>query len=762
MSDRARAHLADPLRRNGYSLVLGSAVTSLLGMAFWVLAARLYSPSLVGVSGTLIAAMGFLSNASTLGLRNGFIRFLPTADGEAGRFIRNGYVLAAGMATIAAVVFILGQPLWADELNLLREGLWPVVNFVVATAAWTVFVLQDSALTGLRLAPWVPIENTAFAVAKLLLLIALVSLPTWGIFVAWSVPALVLLVPVNVLIVRRLRSRRDSGPPRGDGIVIGHVVRFAVGDHASAFLWLATTELIPLVVLAHSGADASAVYFLSFTIAYSLYLVTSNISSAFVVEAASHPDREEALLHTALVQAVRLVVPAAVAGAALAPWLLTVLGEEYRDNGVTLLRLLLLSAIPQLIVGLSLGRARLHRHIRLVIIVYAVTAASLFTGAVLFASDGLGQLGWLWLVTQTILAVVLGPTVLRPDLGRACVDGVVRRGGSLHLGFRQRRRAAAAIDLVPEVLRAAGEQEPVHTMLRSNSDVIVAAAHLGDRQVVVRLAASDVGDRAVQRHERMTRRLCDDPRLNTWRVVVPPVVVAGTVDGRRFVIETQLPGRAADEMGTMERAAVVAQGAEMMNELYRLTTRRSVLDQDRLRALIDEPLSALRSLRTLRRCSEELDRMQLWLHSELSGRTVELCCVHGDLWAGNLLAQTGSAGPSLAGIVDWENGQTDGLAEAEMAHLWLTEQSDEIGRALISAARHPRRWPETRTLDDGTDVVGAVDLPARAVLVLAWLTHAADGARRTSRPSPIWVRRNVKSVLAAALELTKDGQHVRS
>ena len=55
---RLITHLRTPLYRNGYALVLSSATTSVLGMAYWFLAARTYTPDVVGLNAAAIAAMG--------------------------------------------------------------------------------------------------------------------------------------------------------------------------------------------------------------------------------------------------------------------------------------------------------------------------------------------------------------------------------------------------------------------------------------------------------------------------------------------------------------------------------------------------------------------------------------------------------------------------------------------------------------------------------------------------------------------------------
>ena len=79
MSVAVAAHLRDPMRRSAYALILATGLTSGLGLVFWALAARWLPTATVGVGAALVSVMALLANLSTLGLRNGLIRFLPTA-----------------------------------------------------------------------------------------------------------------------------------------------------------------------------------------------------------------------------------------------------------------------------------------------------------------------------------------------------------------------------------------------------------------------------------------------------------------------------------------------------------------------------------------------------------------------------------------------------------------------------------------------------------------------------------------------------------
>src|SRR5207237_10402165 len=97
-----------------------------------------------------------------------------------------------------------------DALDVsLGFGAW----FVASTAVWSVFNLQDSALTGLRAAIWLPLENGVYGLVKLglLVLVAGTSLAD-GVFTSWTLPVLALLVPVNLLVFRRILPATSARP----------------------------------------------------------------------------------------------------------------------------------------------------------------------------------------------------------------------------------------------------------------------------------------------------------------------------------------------------------------------------------------------------------------------------------------------------------------------------------------------------------------------------------------------------------------------
>ena len=119
--------------------------------------------------------------------------------------------MAVGLAVLGAAAAMAWCHFLLDPSDPLYVSLPFACWFVVSTAAWSVFSLQDSALTGLRASVWIPLENAVYGVVKLglLVVVAQTSLSD-GVFTSWTLPVLALLVPVNLLLFRRLVPRHAA------------------------------------------------------------------------------------------------------------------------------------------------------------------------------------------------------------------------------------------------------------------------------------------------------------------------------------------------------------------------------------------------------------------------------------------------------------------------------------------------------------------------------------------------------------------------
>jgi len=408
---RLRGHLDDRLYRTGYYLIIGTGITSLLGVAFWALAARSYTAHEVGQNAAAISAMSLVSGVCSLGLSAVLVRYLPIAGTALRRLVVGSYALTAGLSLVAAAAVAATSNLWSPTLDFLQEPDW-LIGFTLATAATTIFTLQDSVLTGLQTARWIPLENSLYALTKLVLLIALAALlPTAGPFVAWNAPLLPAILVINWLIFRRLiPADRSVG-----ALDRRQVFRMAAGNYGGNVFALVGNMYLPILVANQAGAAEAAYFFIPWMICISLQLVALNVTTSLTVEAALDMPKLRRLCRQALTHSMRLVAPLAALTALVAPLALLIFGQAYADSGTNLLRLLAVGAIPNVVVALGIGVARIEHRGGFVVLVQGIQFAILLgLSALLIPDIGVVAVGWVWTGAQFLLAAVMLATILRP------------------------------------------------------------------------------------------------------------------------------------------------------------------------------------------------------------------------------------------------------------------------------------------------------------------------------------------------------------
>jgi O-antigen/teichoic acid export membrane protein len=416
---RLIAHMRVPLYRNAYALMFSSITTSSLGMVYWLLAARYYTAEVVGLNSAALGALMFLTGVSGLYLDGALIRFIPRAGWATGRLVGYAYLIGVIVAAFVSLIFLLGLGIWVPALAFLSTSPWWMLGFMLATMASCIFTLEDGALTGLRQTMWVPVENTTHAVAKLvLLIICAAALPRYGIFISWIIPIVILILPVNFLIFRRLIPQyKQATEDLTTSVVPSQILKYVAGNYLASLFNITATRLLPVMVIQQAGSGASAYFYLPWVITSTLQLVTLNMSQSLIVEGAIDGTTLGVYGRQALVHMARLLVPAVAILLIGAPYILHVFGNSYAAEGTTLLRLLGLAVIPNIVCILYIGFACVQQHIgRVALVQGSLAALVLGLSSVLLGRYGINGVGLAWLASQSIVAVILLLTQLRAVL----------------------------------------------------------------------------------------------------------------------------------------------------------------------------------------------------------------------------------------------------------------------------------------------------------------------------------------------------------
>jgi O-antigen/teichoic acid export membrane protein len=338
------------LFRNAYALMLNTGISAVLGLGYWLIAARYYSDAAVGQGSAAIAAMKLLAGLTAVTLTGALARFIPVAGRMTGRLIFRTYAGSSVVVALAAGVFLLTLNVWGPSYRFLH-GTVNGLGFIVAIVAWNLLTLQDGVLTGLRSALWVPVGNTVFSAVKLALLVALAAaIPTAGVFVSWVAAIATSVVPLGWLVFRRLvprhvKATEDHARPPS----LKEIGRFLAGDYTGSLFSLAVVYLVPVIVASQVSAADNAYFYITTTIGGTTNLLAINMGASLTVEGSHDPARLAANTRAALKRMARIMLPVCGLLFVGAPVILHVFGEGYAHAATPLLRWFAVGALLRVV-----------------------------------------------------------------------------------------------------------------------------------------------------------------------------------------------------------------------------------------------------------------------------------------------------------------------------------------------------------------------------------------------------------------------------
>ena len=313
---------------------------SALGFAFWVIAANIFPKSQVGIATVVITAAGFVTSLGLLGLDQGIVRFLASAD-DSSEQLDSSLTLALFATFIVGVIYIILAPTLSPHLAFLRHNLIDSSIFILLTATLVTNSIVQATFISKRRTGNVLLGNSVYSIAKIVLLPLMVGLGSFGIVsVGWFGMLMSLAVTTIILhrnfawtprprvVLRALRTTRSYSSTMYGASIENGLVQAA----------------IPLVVLNRLGAARAADYYIVLSVFAVLGMIASATGQSLLAEGAHsletlHANVKKAGVHITLTLA-PLVIFFLVGGR----YVLEVFGRSYADQGTQFLRILALSA----------------------------------------------------------------------------------------------------------------------------------------------------------------------------------------------------------------------------------------------------------------------------------------------------------------------------------------------------------------------------------------------------------------------------------
>lgn len=409
--EKLRKHLQTPLYENAYYLIAGSVAAAFLGFVFWMIVARFYSPSEVGLACALISVMGMLTSFSTLGLHIGLIRFLPEERDKRGMI--NSCLTMPGICAVAlAVVFISGLGFWTPKLLFLRENFFYLLCFIIFTVASSIFLVQKNVFVALRSTKFNLVQRVVWNGLKIAFPIALVSLGAFGIFSSCGITLCVTVI-IGTLLIRKVQSGYYPLPVIKKHM-INDMMHFSFGNYIIEFIGTASIYILPLMVLGILGAETTAYFYIAFTISSMMFMISGAVGMSLFAEGSYEFEK----LRTNVIRSMNfmfiLLLPLLAIILLFGDKILLLFGKAYSENAFTLLRILALSSIPLVVNELYVGIKRVQKKIK-PILYYSILALVLILGVsyLLMPKFGLIGVGIGWLLGQGVIAAMRVPAIAK-------------------------------------------------------------------------------------------------------------------------------------------------------------------------------------------------------------------------------------------------------------------------------------------------------------------------------------------------------------
>ncbi|UCI10464.1 lipopolysaccharide biosynthesis protein [Mesorhizobium sp. B1-1-8] len=243
---------------NSGALAIGTMATAGLGFIYWWIAARLFSPEVIGNAAALLSVMGLVGLLGEAGLGTLLIGEIVRHPGRERGLVAAAASVGVALAVGLALLFVFGE---ASRNSLTRpiNGWFEGAAFVLGCALTVLSFVGDQAFLGNLHSTGRMIRQVLFSTFKLMLIAAAAAAgyaSNAGILLTWVAGLLASWIGVDLL--TRGGARHLVGPP---DFQLLHALRRKVFDHYALDVTVqAPSVIMPYLVLVLLSPSINAAF----------------------------------------------------------------------------------------------------------------------------------------------------------------------------------------------------------------------------------------------------------------------------------------------------------------------------------------------------------------------------------------------------------------------------------------------------------------------------------------------------------------------
>lgn len=183
------------------------------------------------------------------------------------------FTFNAILAVIISAVFIAGLNIWSPGLLFIRDQPVYMLAFIVFTVATCLAGISHYAYIARKRAEFALMQSSIFMITKIILLVLLAQFfAAFGIFSAVGT-GYVIAVSVGVLVLLP-RVVKDYFPLPGIQVeLLNRIIKFSSFNYVADIFAVAPALVLPIMILNLLGAEQTAYFFITWSIASLLYAI---------------------------------------------------------------------------------------------------------------------------------------------------------------------------------------------------------------------------------------------------------------------------------------------------------------------------------------------------------------------------------------------------------------------------------------------------------------------------------------------------------
>ncbi|MCE5214164.1 MAG: oligosaccharide flippase family protein [Methanobacterium sp.] len=386
-----KSHLQDPLYRNSFYILLTLISGAIFGFIFWIIAARVYNQQEVGLNTALISVVGLIAIISFLGLDQSIIRFFP----ERNKFtmLTTSSIVIMIATILFGIIFILGIDMWSPDLVLIKNNLFA---FFISLVAFSLTTPTANAFIAYRKSKYYLFQSLLMNLRVLLVLLPFLG--TLGIFFSFGISSVIAIIFSFIILYRIIEKSSDERILRIDKNFLRESLHFSAGNYFFSLFITIPIYLLPILVLNVLGSNQTAYYYIAYTIASFLFMVSAAFSTSLFVEG-SHGESLRKNTIKSLLAIFSILVPLALFIFVFGGYILGLFGKDYTE-GLELLRVMIISSFFYSICQVYFSIEKVRKNIKdLIIISFLIFALLVGLSYFLMVKFGILGVGYAWIIS---------------------------------------------------------------------------------------------------------------------------------------------------------------------------------------------------------------------------------------------------------------------------------------------------------------------------------------------------------------------------